>query len=143
MRRANLITLLLVCAAAAPVAGIAIWSISRTARELSDPCATWGYPPDQPMQLHVGPHDPCRAPSGHFESKASAAARAAIFPGGLLAATMLAVAGAALSRRWMILAAAVGMLIETFFVFTIAPLTLLVGLSFLFLASRVQAPSLI
>jgi len=56
---------------------------------------------------------------------------------------MLAVAGAALSPRRMIFAAAIGMLMETVFVFSIAPLTLVVGLSLIFLAGRVRAPSLI
>jgi len=139
--RANLITLLLVFVGAAPVAGIAIWSISHTVWELSDPCATWGISAGT-AGVRVGPHDPSRTSGVHFESKASAAIRAAIFPGGLLVAAMLAVAGAALSRRRMILAAAVGMLMETPFLFSIAPLTLVVGLSFLFLAGRVHAESL-
>ena len=141
MPRVQLITLLLVFVAASPVAGIAIWSISHTVIELSDPCAIWDYPPEQPVYIHVGPHDACRAPSVHTESKARAAIRAAIVPGGLLLAAMLAVAGAALSRRRVVIAAGIGMLTETLVVFTIAPLTLVVGVSFLLLSIRLQPSS--
>ena len=137
--RVQLITLLLVFVAASPVAGIAIWSISHTVIELSDPCANWDYPPGQPVYMHVGPHDACREPSVHTESKARAAMRTAIVPGGLLLATMLAVAGAAFSYRRLVIAAGIGMLIETLVVFTIAPLTLVVGVSFLLLSKRLQA----
>lgn len=141
MRRVQLLTLLLVLVAAAPVAGVALWSLNRTWIELSDPCGSWDYPPGQPVYTHVGPHDPCRARSVHMESKARAAIRAAIVPGGLLAATMLAIAGAAVSRRRVMIAAGIGMLTETLVVFSIAPLTLLVGVSFLLLARRVPARS--
>ena len=141
MHRGQLITTLLVFLAAAPVAGVALWSISRTVMQLSDPCAKWGHPPDQSLYIHIGPHDPCRERSVHSESKARAAIVAAIVPGGLLAAAMLAVTGAALSRRRMMLAAAIGMLAETLVVFTIAPLTLIVGVSFLLLAKRLQPSS--
>ena len=90
MPRVQLITVLLVFVTAAPVAAIAIWLISHTVIELSDPCTIWDYPPEQPMYLDVGPHDACRAPSVHTESKARAAIRTAIVPGGLLVAAMLA-----------------------------------------------------
>ena len=139
MSRAQLITLLLMFVAASPVASIAIWSIGHTAIELSDPCARWDHPPGQPVYMPVGPHDTCRQLSTHTESKARAAIRAAIVPGGLLLAAMLAVAGAALSHRRLVIAAGIGMLTETLVVFTIAPLTLVVGVSFLLLSKRLQA----
>ncbi len=62
-------------------------------------------------------------------------------PGGLLAAAILAVMGAALSRRGVLLAAGIGMLAETVVVFTLAPLTLVAGVSFLLLAKRLQPGS--
>ena len=139
--RVQVITLLLVFVAASPVAAIAIWSISHTVIELSDPCASWDYPPEQPVSIHVGPHDACRERSVHTESKARAAVRAAIVPGGLLVSAMLAVTGAALSRRRVVIAAGIGMLTETLVVFSIAPLTLVVGVSFLFLSKRLQPSS--
>ena len=82
---------------------------------------------------------PAAQRSVHAESKARAMTRAALVPGGLLAAAMLAVAGAALSRRRVMIAAGIVMLTETLAVFTIAPLTLVVGVSLLLLARRVQA----
>jgi len=139
--RVQLITLLLVFVAASPIAAIAIWSISHTVIELSDPCASWNYPPEQPVYMQVGPHDACRALSVHTESKARAAIRAAIVPGGLLLSATLAVTGAALSRRRVVITAGIGMLAETLVVFTIAPLTLVVGVSFLLLSKRLQPSS--
>ena len=141
MSSVQLITLLLVFVAASPVAAIAIWSISHTVIELADPCASWDYPPGQPVYMHVGPHDACREPSVHVESKARAAIRAAIVPGGVLLSAILGVAGAALFRRRLVIAAGVGMLAETLVVFTIAPLTLVVGVSFLLLSKRLQPSS--
>lgn len=138
MRRRQLITLLLVFLATAPVAGIALWSIARAAVAVFDPCAKWGHAPDQPVYIHVGPNDPCREASVHSESKARAAIVAALVPGGLLSAALFAIAGAALSRRRMMWAAAIGMLAETIVVFTIAPLTLFVGVSLLLLTKRLQ-----
>jgi hypothetical protein len=139
--RVQLITLLLVFLAASPVAAIAIWSISQAAIELSDPCATWDYPPEQLVYGHVGPRDACRALSVHTESKARATIRAAIVPGGVLLSAILAVAGAAFSYRKVMIAAGIGMLTETLIVFTIAPLTLVVGVSFLLLSKRLQPSS--
>jgi hypothetical protein len=139
--RVQLITLLLVFVAASPVAAIAIWSISHTVIELSDPCASWDYPLEQPVHTQVGPHDACRVRSVHTGSKARAAIRAAIVPGGLLLSAMLAVTGAVLSRRRVVITAGIGMLTETLVVFSIAPLTLVVGVSFLLLSRRLQPSS--
>jgi hypothetical protein len=139
MQRVQLTTLLLALVAATPVAGIALWSIGHTAMELADPCATWDYPPQQPVSIQVGPHDPCRGQSAHMESKGRAVLTAALVPGGLLVAAILAVAGAAASRRRLMVAAGIGMLIETLVVFTIAPLTLLAGIGVILLARRVPA----
>jgi hypothetical protein len=141
LHRVQIITLLLVFAAAAPVAAIAIWSIGQAVIELSDPCASWDAPPEQPVHVQIGPHDACRARSVHTESKASAVIRAAIVPGGLLLAAMLAVAGAAISRKRVVIAAGIVMLTETLVVFSIAPLTLVVGVSFLLLSKRLPPSS--
>ena len=138
VRRLQLVTLLLVFLAASPVATIAIWSISHAAIEFADPCAIWDYPPEQPAHAHIGPYDACRTRSIHTESKAYAAIRAAIVPGGVLLAALLAMAGAVLSRRRVLIAAGIGMLVETIGVFTIAPLTLVAGVSFLLLSKRLQ-----
>jgi hypothetical protein len=136
MRRA----LLLTCVAASPVIAIALWSIGKTVMEISNPCITWGYPKGEPMYLHVGPHDPCRERGGRTGSKTDAALLAGLVPGGVLAAALLAIAGAAFARRRLMFAGGIVMLVETLFVFTIAPLTLIAGLSFIFLARRVPSP---
>jgi hypothetical protein len=136
MPRAQLTTILLVFLVTAPVAAIALWSTIRTVIELTDPCATWNYPPGQPVHLHAGPHDACRAPSVHPESRLRAVTRAALVPGALLAAAILAMAGAVLSRRRFMIASGIAMLLETLVVFTIAPLTLLAGVSILILSHR-------
>ena len=136
-----MIRILLVCSLAAPVAGIALWSIGHTAGDLLDPCATWGYPPDQPLSARVGPHDTCRARAAHVESKARATLQAAVVPGGILIASLLAVTGVFRARRRMMIAAGIGMLAETLLVFTIAPLTLIAGAGFLLIATRVSARS--
>lgn len=144
LRHSKLITVLLTFVTASPVAGVALWSIHRTFVELSDPCAKWeDTSGDRMMAMTavIGPHDVCRTLSIHSGSKRSAVIMAAFVPGGMLAAAILAVGGAAFSRRRVVLAGAFGMLLETIVAFTIAPLTLVVGLALLVLARRVQSDS--
>jgi hypothetical protein len=138
MPRAQVITLLLVCLSAVPIAGTALWSIGYTVTEVLDPCKSWEYPPEQPISIQIGPHDPCRAITAHTESKAHALIRAATVPGGMLVASMLALAGVVLSRRRLLITAGIGMLGQTLFVLSIAPLTFVAGLSFIVLARRLQ-----
>jgi len=71
------------------------------------------------------------------ESKLRSATMCALMPGGVLLSAVLGMIGLAISRRRLILAGAFLMLAETLVVFTIAPLTLIAGLGFLFLAQRV------
>ena len=139
--KSEMIRILLVCSLAAPVAGVALWSIGHTARDLLNPCTTWGYPLDQPVSVRLGPHDICRARSVHVESKAGATLQAAIVPGGMLIASLLAVTGVFRSRRRMMIAAGIGLLAETLVAFTISPLTLIAGAGFLLVATRVSAGS--
>jgi len=136
MLRPRLMVLLTV-AAVSPLAAVAVWSIHRSAVEIADPCARWQSPVN--AAAAIGPHDVCRAVSIHADSKAHVAAVAALVPGVLLAAAMLAIAGAVRSRRKMMLAAAIAMLAETLVVFTVAPLTLAAGVSVLLLAKRPEA----
>lgn len=141
MSKSEMIRIALVCSLAAPLAAIAIWSIGSTAVDLLDPCARWDYPTDQPVSVRIGPHDPCRARNVHVESKVRSITRAAIVPGGVLIASLLAIIGVLRSCRRLIVAAGIGMLAETIVVFTIAPLTLLAGTGFLLIATRVSARS--
>jgi hypothetical protein len=134
---------LLSVATVSPIAAISVWSLNRTVTQLNDPCARWESRPageEGPLTASIGPNDVCRSVSVHGGSKGRAVALAALVPGGLLAASLLAVAGAAWSRRRVVLAGAIVMFAETVVVFTIAPLTLAAGVALLFLARRV-APS--
>jgi hypothetical protein len=132
----------LVFLAAAPVAALALWSISQTAMDLTDRCASWDYPLDQPISVHVAPDDPCRSRSGHAESKAAAALRTALVPGVLLIASLVAIDATARSLRGRLIAAGIAMLAETLVVFTIAPLTLVVGVCLILLSRRLPPPRL-
>src|SRR5450432_168418 len=139
LRGTRLTALLLTSVVASPLIAITLWSIGRTVKEVSDPCIAWGQ--STPFHAIIGPHDPCRQRGGNAGSKAGAALLAALVPGGVLAAAILAVVGAASSRPRLMLVASVAMLLETPVVFTIAPLTLIAGLSFLFLARWVPPNS--
>jgi hypothetical protein len=131
--------LLLIVAAALPAAGISAWSLQHTAREFADPCTAWEVP--QGYVVHVAPDDPCRTRSVQGWSKAHAATVAALVPGGVLTAAILAVVGAARRRKPLLFAGGFLMMLETFVVFTIAPLTLLAGVTFLLVAARPTRPT--
>jgi hypothetical protein len=90
------------------------------------------------MSASIGPNDVCRSVTVNGESKLRAVTTTALVPGVLLLSTLLAMAGVACARRWLIFVAAALMLVETPVVFTIAPLTLITGLLYLFFASRQQ-----
>ena len=141
--QSRLVTVLLTIVATSPIAGVAVWSIHRTAVELADPCARWeSIARGQMITASIGPNDVCRGVTIHSESKRRTAVVAALVPGGMLTAAFLAVVGAVLSRRRILLAGAFGIFAETIpGLFSIAPLTLVVGLALLFLARRVQRDS--
>jgi hypothetical protein len=132
-------SLLLVVAAALPAAGVAVWSLQRTARDVADPCTRWEVP--QGSVVRLAPDDPCRHVSVQGWSRTQAETVAALVPGGVLVATVLAVAGAALRRKPLLFAGGFLMVLETFAVFTIAPLTLLAGVTFLLVAARQAQPT--
>ena len=91
------------------------------------------------MSASIGPSDVCRSVTIHGESKLRAVTTAALVPGVVLLSTLLATTGVAFARRWLIFVAAGLMLAETPVVFTIAPLTLITGLVYLFFAIRPRA----
>jgi hypothetical protein len=140
LQRERVLLPVLAVLAASPILAIASWSFRHTATQLADGCATWGQPSGETgaISVSIGPDDPCKVKSVHSESKAELVIRTAAVPGTLFAFTLLAVAGAALWRRRLILVGAAGILAETLVVFTIAPLTVVVGAGFLLLARRVR-----
>ena len=89
------------------------------------------------MSASIGPNGVCRSVRGQGESKLRAVTTTALVPGVVLLSTLLATIGVALRRGWLILVAAVLMLAETPVVFTIAPLTFITGLLYLFFGIRV------
>jgi hypothetical protein len=142
LRGSRLMVLLLTSVVASPLIAITLWSIGKTVKDLSNPCITWGYPEGEPVYMHVGPHDPCRQGGGNSLTRADAVLLATFAPGGVLAAALLGIAGAASRRRRLMLAGGIVLLLETMVVFTIAPLTLIAGLSFIFLAPKRTFPSI-
>ncbi len=136
MGRVSLTGVLLAIALSAPPAGVAIWSIDRTVSQMSDPCAHWDGSGSHSLSAYLRPGDPCKAITVRGESRLRAATVCALVPGGVLLAAVLGIIGVAVSRRRLIFAGAFLMLAETLVVGTIAPLTLIAGLSSLFLARR-------
>jgi hypothetical protein len=120
----------------APPAAVAIWSISRTVSQMSNPCVRWNEGGGPELTASIGPKDPCRSVTGRSESRLRAATISALIPGGVLLGAVLGVIGVAVSRRRLILGGAFLMLAETLVVFTIAPLTLIAGFGLAFLARR-------
>jgi hypothetical protein len=90
------------------------------------------------MSASIGPNDVCRSVTMNGESKLRAVTTTALVPGVLLLSTLLAITGVARARRWLVFVAAVLMLAETPVVFTIAPLTFITGLLYLFFGIRVK-----
>src|SRR5262249_38600754 len=129
--RSKLITLLLAVVATSPIAGVAVWSIHRTAADLVDPCARWeDIANGQMITASIGPNDVRHGVTVHSGSKSRTAVVAALVSGGMLTAAFLAVVGVVLSRRRLVVAAAFGMFAEAIpTVFSIAPLTFVVGMT--------------
>ena len=124
----------------APAAGIAVWAITHTISQMFDPCVRWE--PDVSnrsgsMSAAIGPNDVCRSVTMNGESKLRAVTTTALVPGVVMLSTLLATIGVALRRGWLILVAAALMFAETPVVFTIAPLTSITGLLYLFFGIRV------
>jgi hypothetical protein len=120
-----------------PTAAIAVRAIALTVLNILDPTVRW---------------EPSASTSGSFsgtvsvglnqtvrvigESKLRAITVSALIPGGVFLSTLLAIIGVARAHRWLIFVAAVLMLAETPLTFSIAPLTLITGLLYLYFAIR-------
>lgn len=137
MGRVSLTGVLLAVTFSTPPAAVAIWSINRTVSQMCNPCVRWDGGGSPELSASLEPNDPCRSITVRGESRLRAATMCALIPGGVLLSAVLGIIGVAVSRRRLILAGAFLMLAETLVVFIIAPLTLIAGLGFLFLARRV------
>ena len=138
MRRASAILILAVIVSA-PTAAIAVWSIAHTVSDIFDPSVRW-----EPVtsthgsfsgSVSAGQNQTVKV---NGESKVRAITVSILVPGVVLLSTLLAITGVAGARRWLIVVAGILMLAETAVIFTIAPLTLVTGLLYLFFAIRVR-----
>ena len=136
--------ILLAVLASLPLGLVAIRAVVVVVRDFSDPCLQWGersgsgYSTNLSGALVAG--DPCvtRA-SGTSETKAGAIMRTLLVPGGILAAIGLGVLGAARSRHKLVVTGACLMLVEAVpLIFSVAPLALLAGGVFLWVANRIR-----
>ena len=129
--------LILAAIVSAPAAAIALWSITHTFLDILDPTVRWepstGTSGSFSGSMSIGRNQTVKVIG---ESKLWAITVSAMVPGGVLLSTLLATIGVARARRWMIVVAAVLMFAETAAVFSIAPLTLITGVLYLFFASR-------
>jgi hypothetical protein len=148
VRRVSITQVLLAVAICAPPAGVAVWSVSRTVSQMSDPCVRWAGDGSHELSASIGPNDAgpndagpndaCRSVTMRGESRLRAAAMGALIPGGVLVSAALGIIGVWFSVPRLIFAGAFLMFAETLPVFTIAPLTWIAGLGFLFLARTVH-----
>jgi hypothetical protein len=127
-----------------PLGLVAIRAIVMEVRDLSDPCLHWGESSDWGsgviLSSSARPAGPCAAHfSGTSETKAGAIIRTLLVPGGILAAITLGVLGAARWRPGLVGIGAGLMLVEAVpLIFSLAPLALLTGGVFLWVANRLQ-----
>jgi hypothetical protein len=130
--------------ASLPIGLVAIRAVAMEVRDLSDPCmhwgqsSDWGYGTIAPFSARSS--DPCATHvSGTSQTRAGAIMRTLLVPGGILAAIVLGVFGAARSRPWLVGIGAGLMLLEAVpLIFSVAPLALLSGGVFLWVASQVR-----
>jgi len=130
--------------ASLPIGLIAMRAIVMEVRELSDPCVQWGQGSDwgygRIAPLSARSSDPCSTRvSGTSETKQGSIIRALLVPGGILAAIALGILGAARSQQRVAGIGAVLMLVEAVpLIFSVAPLAVLTGGVFLWVAARQQ-----
>jgi hypothetical protein len=135
MLRASPIVVALAVIVSLPTAGFALRAVGLTVWEILDPCVRWDASGSNSGSLSIGPKDVCRTVRGYGESRLRAITRTALIPGVVFLCTVLAAIGVVRSRRGLIFAGAVVMLVETPLTYSIAPLTLVTGLVYLILAN--------
>lgn len=136
--------ILLALLASLPLSLVAIRAVILEVRDLRDPCLRWGESSDwgfgtiAPSSARSG--DPCATRiSGTSQTKAGSVVRVLLVPGGILAAAALGILGAACSRRALAVTAACLMFVEVIpLIFSVAPLAVLAGGVFLWVANRVR-----
>ena len=133
--------------ASLPIGLIAMRAIVMEVRELSDSCLQWGQLSDwgngRIARSSARSGDPCSTRvSGTSETRQGSIIRTLLVPGGILAAIALGILGAARSQQRVAGIAAVLMLVEALpLIFGVAPLAVLTGGVFLWVATRQPAGS--
>ncbi|HLN02452.1 MAG TPA: hypothetical protein VK335_24405 [Bryobacteraceae bacterium] len=136
--------ILLAVLASLPLGLVAVSAVVQEVRDLSDPCLHWGDISGSGsgviLSSSARPAGPCAMHgSGTSETKAGAMIRTLLVPGGILAAIVLGVLGAARSRQRLVRIGACLMLVEAVpLIFSVAPLALLAGGVFLWVANRLR-----
>ncbi len=136
--------ILLAVLASLPLGLVAVSAVVQEVRDLWDPClhwgqsSDWGYGTIAPFSARSS--DPCATHvSGTSQTRAGAIMRTLLVPGGILAAIALGVLGATRSRQRLVVTGACLMLVEAVpLIFSVAPLALLAGGVFLWVANRLR-----
>jgi len=135
--------LLVAVLAALPIGLVAMRGVALEVRDLLDPCLQWGESNSGSSMIPppgAQPGNPCSTRvSGTSETRQGSIIRTALVPGGILAAIALGVFGAARSQQRVAGIGAVLMLVEAVpLIFSVAPLAVLTGGVFLWVATRQQ-----
>ena len=129
--------------ASLPIGLLAVRGVALQVRDLLDPCLQWGESNSGSSMIPprgVPPGSPCYTRvSGTSETRQGSIIRTALVSGGILAAIVLGVFGAARSRPGLVATAAGLMLVEAVpLIFSVAPLALLSGGVFLWVANQIR-----
>ena len=133
--------LLVAVLASLPIGVVAMRGVVLEVRDLLDPCRHWAESPSSSSFMILSPRGgPCYTGiSGTSETKTGAIIRTLLVPGGILAAIALGVLGTARSRPGLVGIGAGLMLVEAVpLIFSVAPLAVLTGCVFLWVANRLK-----
>ena len=132
--------------ASLPLVAVAISAVISEMRDLRDPCLHWaessGWGSPISCSCSEQPADPCAThTSGTSETRAGSIIRTLVFPGGILAAVTLGILGAVRSRYNPVFLVGWSMFLVIPVIFTAAPLAILAGAGFLWVANQLQPDS--
>jgi len=135
--------LLVAVLASLPIGLVAMRGVALEVRDFVDPCLQWGESNSGSSMIPppgTQPGNPCSTRvSGTAGTKQGSIIRTALVSGGILAAIALGVFGAARSRPGLVGIGAILMLVEAVpLIFSVAPLALLSGGVFLWVANWLQ-----
>lgn len=134
---------LLAVLASLPLGLVAMRAVVLEVRDLRDPCLHWGERFDSGSAIifaSARPGRPCATRvSGTAETKSASIIRTLLVSGGLLAAIALGILGVARSKYNLVFLAGWSMFLVIPIVFSVAPLAMLAGAGFLWVANRLHS----